>query len=140
LPASTGTTTTKLLGLHPSGIRDEERSVVCDELLLQLQRAVRINVLGVVGNESFGNGLTDGIDLRCVSTTLYPHTNIENAEGIFASDQNGLIDLETEDLRLDEVDGGTVDADEATTLLGVGDRSGSLNALNIHVITSLLSK
>lgn len=133
LPASTRTSTTELLGLHPSGIGNEEGTIVCHELLLQLQRAVGINVLGVVRNEGLGDSLTDSIDLRCVSTTLHPHTNIKDSEGVLASDQNGLVDLEAEDLRLNEMDRRTVDADETTTLFCVGDCGSSLYRYRAHV-------
>lgn len=62
-----------------------------------------------------------------MSTTLHPHTDVKNSKGVLASDQNGFVDLETEDFRLNKVDGRTINADETTTLLCVGDRGGGLS-------------
>ena len=61
-----------------------------------------------------------------MSTTLDANADVDGTEGILASDQNGLVNLETEDLRLEEVDGGAIDVNEATALLGVGDRGRGL--------------
>ena len=96
------------------------------ELLLELHRAVRVEVLGVVRNDRLSDSLADGVDLRGVSTTLDTDTDVDSTEGILARDQDRLVDLEAEDLRLEQVDGGTVDVDETTALLGVGNRSGGL--------------
>lgn len=118
--------TTELLGLCSPGVGNEECSVVRYEPLLQLHGAVRIDVLRVVRNDSLCDRLADGVDLGSVSTTLYADTDVDGGEGFLASLEDGLVDLEAEDLRLKEVDGGTVDVDETTTLLGVRDRSGRL--------------
>ena len=126
MPASTGTWTTEFLGLHPSGVRNKQCSVVRNKLLLQLHSTVRIEVLCVVCNQGLGDSLSDSVDLGCVSTALDTDTDIDGGEGIFASYEDGLVHLETEDLRLDEVDGGAIDTDEATALLSVGDSGGSL--------------
>lgn len=95
LPACTSTSTTELLGLHPSGISDKEGTVVCDKLLFQLQRAVGVLVFRIVCNKSLGNSLANSIHLRCVSTTLYTHTDVEDSKGIFSSNQNRFVDFET---------------------------------------------
>jgi hypothetical protein len=131
LATSTGSTTTKLLGLRSPRVRNQECPVVGDELLLELQRVVRVEVLGVVGNDRFGNGLTDSVDLGSMSTTLDTNTDIYSAKGILASNQDGLVNLETENLRLEEVDGGAVDVNKTTALLGVGDRSGGLASADV---------
>ena len=126
LPASTSTVTTELLGLCSSGIRDEEGTVVGNKLLLELHRAVSVDVLSVVRNNSLRDSLADGIDLRRVATTLDTDADVDGTEGVLASYEDGLIDLEAENLRLEEVDGRTIDMDEAAALLGVRDRSSSL--------------
>ena len=118
--------TTELLGLHPSGVGNQECSVVADQLFLELDGAESIDVFGVVGDEGLGDGLSDGVDLGSVSTTLDADADVDGREGVLASDQDGLVDLEAEDLRLEELDGGAVDVDEATALFGVGDGGGSL--------------
>lgn len=118
--------TTELLGLCSPGVRNQKRPVVCDQLLLELHRTVRIDVLGIVSNDGLGNGLADGINLGGVSTTLYADADVNRSESILSCDENGLIDLEAEDLWLQKADGGTVNVDKAATLLGVGDRSSGL--------------
>ena len=128
LPASTGTMTTELLWLCSPGVRNQQCPVVGNELLLELQRAVRVEVLGVVGNDCLSNRLTDSVDLGGVSTTLDADADVDGTESILASYQNRLIDLESEDLRLEEADGGAVDVEETTALLGVGDRGGGLTS------------
>jgi len=117
--------TTELLGLHPSGVGNQQRPVVGHELLLQFHRTVGIDVLGVVGNKGLSNRLSDSVHLRGVSSTLHSDTDIEGRERFLPGDQNRLVDLEAENLRLDEVDGRTIDADKTTAFSGVGDSSRS---------------
>lgn len=119
--------TTELLGLAPPGVCDQEGTVVGHKLLLQLHCAVSVDVLGVVRNDGLSDGLADGVNLRGVSSTLDADTDIEGSKGVLSSDEDGLVDLEAEDLRLDEVDGGTIDADEATSLPGVSDSGRGLH-------------
>lgn len=128
LPASTSTMTTKLLRLRSPGISDQQSTVIRNQLLLELQCAVSVDVLGVVCDNRLGNGLADGVNLRCVSTTLHTNTDVDSLESLFASNEHGLVDLEAQDLGLEEVDRRAIDVDEATTLLSVGNRSGGLMA------------
>jgi hypothetical protein len=65
----TRTGTAELLGLAPPVVGNEECAVVLDEGLLELVLRVLVDVLLVVGNDGFGNGLADGVDLGSVSTT-----------------------------------------------------------------------
>ena len=118
--------TTKLLRFCSPRVRNQERPVVRDELLLELERTRGIEVLGVVGNNGLRDGLADGIHLRGVSTTLHTKTDVNRGEGILSGNENRLVDLEAQDLRLEERDGRAVDVDEAATLLRVGDSSRSL--------------
>jgi hypothetical protein len=69
LVPGTRTWTAELLGLAPPVVGDEQCAVVLDESLLELVLRVLIDVLLVVGDDGFGNGLADGVDLRDVSTT-----------------------------------------------------------------------
>lgn len=126
LPAGTSTSTTKLLWLCPSGIRDQECPVVCHKLLLQLHGAVGVDVFCVIRNQRLRDRLTDSVHLGCVSTTFYSDADINDPESVFPCNKNWLVDLKAEDFWLEKVDGGTIDMDEATTLLCVGDRSCSL--------------
>lgn len=63
-----------------------------------------IDELLVVGDNGLGDGLTDGVDLRCVSTTSHPDADIDVGELLETDDEEGFVDLESEDLRLDEVE------------------------------------
>ena len=81
LATSTGTVTTELLGFRSSGVGDQKGSVVSDKELSELKGRSGIVVLGVVGNERLGNGLSDGVDLRSVSTTGNSETDVDGAVG-----------------------------------------------------------
>ena len=72
-----------------------------------------IDELLVVGNDGLGDGLTDGIDLRCVSTTGHPDADINVGKLVETNDQEGFVDLEPQNLGLDEVEGLSVDLDES---------------------------
>ena len=61
-----------------------------------------------------------------MSSTLDTHTDVDRGEGVLAGDEDGLVDLEAEDLRLDETDWGTVDVNESAALLGVCYRGSGL--------------
>ena len=130
LSAGTGTMTTKLLGLHPSGVSDQQSSVIRHQLFLQLHGAVGVNILGIVCNKGLCNGLADGVDLRSVSSTFYAYTDVKGSEGVFASNQHGLINLQAENFRLDEVDGGPVNADKSTSFPCMRDSGRGLPALH----------
>ena len=93
--------TTELLRLCSPRVGDEERTVVRNKLLLQLERARGVEVLGVVRNDCLRDRLTESVDLRGVSTTLHTETDIDRREGILARDEDGLVDLEAQDLGLE---------------------------------------
>jgi hypothetical protein len=130
------TGTTELLGLAPSVIGDEQCAVVLDEGLLELVLRVLVDVLLVVGDEGFGNGLADGVDLRDVSTARDADADVDvgcpmlvrysprsdlwrrvRTELVDAEDEDGLVDLESQDLGLDEGEGLSVNLDK--TLSGL---------------------
>ena len=117
--------TTELLGLCSPGVRDQERPIVCDELLLELHRRVGVVVLGEVGDDGLGDRLADGVHLRGVTSTLDADADVDALERLLAGDKDTLVDLEAELLGLEEVDGRAVDANEALALAGMCDcRSG----------------
>ena len=64
----TRTWTAELLGLAPPVVGNEQCAVVLDESLLELVLRVLVDVLLVVGDDGLGDRLTDGVDLRGVST------------------------------------------------------------------------
>jgi uncharacterized alkaline shock family protein YloU len=93
LEAGTGTGTTELLGLAAAVVGNEEGSVELDESLLQEVLGVLIDELLVVGDESLGNGLSDSVNLRNMTTAIYAHTNVYIGELVEANDEERLVDL-----------------------------------------------
>ena len=57
---------------------------------------------------------------------LPPPTQISRTELVEAEDEDGLVDLEAQDLRLNERKRLAVDLDQTLALLGVGDSGGGL--------------
>ena len=127
LSACTRTLSTELLGLHPTGVGNQQCPVVGDKLLLELKGRGSIEVFCVVSNDSLGDSLTNCVDLRNVSSSLYTNTDVNRSEGLFTNDKNGLIDLKSEDLWLKEVDRGAVDFDKTLALTSVSYSSSGLN-------------
>lgn len=76
-----------------------------------------IDVLLVVGDEGLGDSLTDGVDLGSVTTTGDADTDVNTGELVGTDDEERLVDLEAEDLRLDQREGLAVDLDETLALL-----------------------
>lgn len=126
MPPGTGTATTELLGLHPPGVGDEESSVVGNKSLLQLDSRGSILVLGVEGNDTLGDSLSESVELRDVTTTLDTETDVHVGEPLGANDEDGLVDLVSENDRFDEGDGGPVKSDEASARSDVSHSRGSL--------------
>ena len=81
--ASTGTT--ELLGLAPPVVGNEQCAVVLDESLLELVLGVLVDVFLVVGDDGFGDGLTDGVDLRGVTSAGDAHANVDVGCGLCIS-------------------------------------------------------
>lgn len=76
-----------------------------------------VDVLLVVGDEGLGDGLADGVDLGGVATAGDADADVDVGELVEADDEEGLVDLEAEDLRLHEGEGAAVDLDETATSL-----------------------
>lgn len=126
LVSGSGTGTTKLLGLHSSGIGDEESSVELGESLLELVLGLLVDELLVESNKTLGNGLSDGVDLRNVSSTVDLDSDVNVGELVEANNEERLVDLHSENGGLNEGDGGTVELDQALAGLDVGNGGGGL--------------
>ena len=63
--------------------------------------------------------MTDGIHLGSVTTTIDTDTDIDVGELVKPDNEEGLVDLESEDLWLHEGKGRSVDLDETTASLVV---------------------
>jgi hypothetical protein len=57
--------------------------------------------------------LSDGVDLGCVSTACYSDANIDVGELVKTNNEEGFVDLESQDLWLDEVERLPVDLNES---------------------------
>lgn len=123
MESGSGTTTTELLWLHSSGVSNQQGLVVSGEDLLELVLGSLVHVFLVVSNQTLSNGLSDGVDLGDVTTTGDLDSDIDVLELVQASQGQWLVDLETQDLRLDQGDWGTVDLDQTLTGLNVGNGS-----------------
>ena len=76
-----------------------------------------VDELLVVGDNGLGNSLTDGVDLRCVSTASNSDADIDVGKLLETDNQEGFIDLESKDFGLDEVEGLSVNFDQALSSL-----------------------
>merc|ERR1712044_86145 len=89
LVAGTGAGTTELLRFAATGIGDEQCAVELNKDVLDFLLALFIDIFLVVGNQGFGEGLTDSINLRDASTTLDADPYVDIGETIFAQQENG---------------------------------------------------
>lgn len=89
----TSTFTTKFLGLTPSVVGNEEGSVVGDKGLLEGVLGVLINELLVVSDDRLGNGLSDGVDLRDVSTSSDSDADVDTGELVETDNEERLVNL-----------------------------------------------
>ena len=87
------TRSTELLGFRATVVGDKQGAVVLHKSLLELVLGVLVNVLLVVGDDRLGDGLTDGVDLRGVTTTGDADADVDTSELVGTDDQEGLVDL-----------------------------------------------
>ena len=59
--------------------------------------------------------MTNGVDLGCVTTTANSDTDIDVGELVETNNEEGLVDLESQDLGLDEVERFAVDLNKSLT-------------------------
>lgn len=64
-----------------------------------------------------------------MSSTLGFDTDVNNLEVLLSCDEDALIDLQAKDLRAEEGEGRAIDANDSTTLFGVGYCGSSLCAV-----------
>lgn len=126
MESGTSTLTTEFLWFWSSGISDQQGSVVRGEDLLQFVLRLFVNEFLVVSNQTLGNSLSDGVDLRDVTTTGDSNSDVDVGELVQTGQQQWLVDLESQDLWLNQSDWGTVDLDQTLTGLNVGDGSSRL--------------
>lgn len=121
LETRTGTGTTVFLGFAPTRIAHQHVSVVFNQNLSQFILGLLVHVLAVVGNDTLGNGSANGVNLSSDTSTLDTDADIEVAKLVLSNNQDGLKDLEAEGFRLNVLNGLSIDLDQTTALLGVGN-------------------
>jgi hypothetical protein len=121
LETRASTLTTELLGLAAAVVGNEEGSVELDESLLQEVLGVLIDELLVVGDQSLGDSLSDGVNLRNMASALHPAADVHIGELVKTNNEERLVDLESENLRLDKLERASIDLDETTTGLAVSN-------------------
>lgn len=126
MESGTSTLTTEFLWFWSSGIGDQQGSVVRGEDLLQFVLRLFVNEFLVVSNQTLGNSLSDGVDLRDVTTTGDSNSDVDVGKLVQTGQQQWLVNLESQDLWLNQSDWGTVDLDQTLTGLNVGDGSSRL--------------
>merc|ERR1739845_37624 len=114
--------TTELLRLAAPGIGHQQASVVGQKDLLDLLLSGFVHVLLVPRYDSLGEGLTDGVHLRDVTTA--PDPDVHAGELVRSEEEDGLEDLVPQYLRLNELNGRTIDLDQTTASLDKGDGDG----------------
>lgn len=104
LESGSGTTTTKLLWLHSSGVSNQQGLVVRGEDLLELVLRSLVDVFLVVSNQTLSNGLSDGVNLGDVTTTGDLNSDVNVLELVQTGQGQWLVDLESQDLWLNQGD------------------------------------
>lgn len=121
-----GASSSELLGLAPSRIRNQQRSVVPNQNILDLLFLLFINILLKERNQRLSYALTDSIDPRCLPTAANTDAHINTAEAMTAEEEDRFEGLVSKDLRFHEFDGDTVDLDQTTSAFAVSDSNCSL--------------
>jgi len=126
LEASTSRASSELLGLAATRVSHQQGAVVRQQDVLHLLLLGLVHVLLVEGNDSLGDGLTDGVDLRDVASSADAHADVDHGEAGQAEQQHRLENLVLHALRADQLNGSTIELDQAAAALDVSDSHGSL--------------
>ena len=76
--------TAELLGLASSGVSHKHGSVVSDQDLLDFPLGLLVDELLVESHDSLANSLSDGVDLRSVSSSSDSDSDVELGEPLSA--------------------------------------------------------
>ena len=106
-----GAFTAVLLGLAPTGVGDEQRTVVVHQNILDLLLRGLVDELLVVSYDALGDRLPDRIHLRSVTSSSDANTDVDLGESFAAEQQNRLHNLHSESGRVHQVQRLTVNTD-----------------------------
>merc|ERR1740130_2416322 len=126
LETSARRATSKLLRLATPWIRDDERTIVSHENVLDLFLGGFVDILLVVGHHALGNGLPQGIDLASKTAALHTQSDVNLAVALLAQEQQRLVHLDAENVWLNRVQRAAVDAELARTSAHQRDCNGRL--------------
>lgn len=77
-----------LLWFTSAWVTDEKVAIILDQCLSQFILGVFIDILGVVGDNTLGNGRSNGINLSGNTSSLDSNTNIEGAELVLSDNED----------------------------------------------------
>ena len=120
---------TPLLGFGAARIGDEEGTVVGEELALDGGLLDFVGVLLEVSDEALSDGLAGGVGLRDLTSTADSDVNLKAGVLLSTDEGDGFHNLGAESLRLEHVDGDTVDLDVGLSGLGDGGNGGGVLSL-----------
>merc|ERR1719297_166562 len=109
LVSGTSAGAAKLLGLIPPGVSNQQGPVKLHKDVLDLLLGLR---------------MPDGIHLAGVSAALDADPDVNIGEPVLAQEKDGLLELEAQGLRLDELQGTTIHLDQSLSALAVSHSSG----------------
>lgn len=126
MESRSSTSTTEFLWFWSSRISNQQGSVVRSESLLQFVLGLFVNVLLVVSDQTLSDSLSDGVDLRDVTTTGDLNSDVDVGELVQTNQQQWFVNLESQDFWLHQGDWRTVNLDQTLTGLNMGDGSSRL--------------
>lgn len=117
---------TELLGLAAARVGDEEGFVVLDEEFLKLALDGLVVVLLGVSDDTLGDGLADGQNLRGRTTTSDANANVESLKARCAQKKDGLQNLQSHGGGLHNVQRLSIDTNISAAFSDGGDSGGVL--------------
>lgn len=123
---TSGTSTTGMLGFTSSGISNQQSSVVLEESFLKFSLGVFIDEFLVISDNSLSESLSDGVDLRSVTTSSDSNSDINTAESLASEKKDGFIYLNSKGSGFQNIKRGTVDSDKSGTGLAGSNSDGIL--------------
>ena len=121
--SSSGTWTTVLLWFASSWVSDQEGSVILKQELLDLSFLSFVNEFLIVSDNSFGDGLSDSIDLSNITTSSDWNSNVEVLESFKSQKKDWLHDFNSQWSGFKQFNGWSIDSQDSLSVSywGVGN-------------------
>lgn len=87
------TRTAKFLRFATAIVGHQQGAIVLHQSLLQLILGVLVHVFLVVGNDGFGNGLADGVDLGSMTAASDADADVNPGEFVQTENEERFVDL-----------------------------------------------